>query len=451
MPRDDDELLPIAERRAAGQRVRKYLPRGSHAEWKPPPDRRDPIQILIETSRHRVPSLLPLRYGRMRASPLAYLRGAAAVMAADLARTPTSGMRVQACGDCHLMNFGVYASPEGAPVFDVNDFDETLPAPFEWDVKRLATSFALACRVASRPEKTTRTVARTAVLAYRAHMAELLRLSPLAAWRSVIGVAAVLTGIEDPKLRVREERRLALAVDASRKGYPRLIARTSSGLRLRTKPPLLSPLEDDAHEQAARTAFDSYKATLQEDRHVLVDRYRLVDVAFKVVGVGSVGTFCAVGLFATADGDPLLLQIKEAEVSVLAPFAGPSVYQNQGQRVVTGQRMLQATPDVFLGWTEAPGDDRHCYVRQLKDSRLAAIGTDLDDAVLPYYAQVCGQALARAHARSGDIARIVGYMGSGGAFDSAIADFALAYAEQTERDWRLLLEAIRAGWIEAAA
>ncbi len=450
---EPDALVSVAERRRAGRDLRKQVPRIHHAAWSPPRDRPDPVQVLIETGRHRIPSLLPLRYGRMRPSPLTFLRGAAAVMAADLATMPTSGIRVQACGDCHLMNFGVYASPEGTPVFDINDFDETLPAPFEWDVKRLATSFAVAGRGAGLAEKACRGLARGVALAYRLHIAELLRLSPLEAWRTRIDLAAAIAGIADARLREREERRLQTAVEASHRGYPRLIERSPRGLHIREKPPTIFPLagrEDVVHERAARTAFDSYKATLQEDRHVLIDRYRLVDVAFKVVGIGSVGTFCAIGLFATADGDTLLLQIKEADRSVLAPYAGASVYANQGQRVVTGQRMMQAVADVFLGWTEAPGDDRHCYVRQLKDSRLAAIGIDLQEALLPYYAQLCGRTLARAHARSGDAAMIAGYVGSGGAFDSAIADFALAYADQTERDWRLFQDAIRSGWIAAA-
>jgi len=449
-----EPLLSLAERKRAGQELRKVVARGSHAGWSPPPSRADPLQLLLADSRNRIHGLIPLRFGRMRASPLAFLRGAASVMAADLASTPTSGLRVQACGDCHLMNFGAFASPEGTPVFDVTDFDETLPAPFEWDVKRLATSFAVSGRSAGIADKTTRALARATVQAYRMHLNELSSLSPLAAWRSKIDLAAALAAIEDVKLRDREERRLAAAVEAGIKAYPRLVERTAKGLRIREKPPEIVPLMTDQQApfaEAARTAFACYKATLQEDRHILVDRHELIDVAFKVVGIGSVGTFCAVALLATANDDTLLLQIKEAQPSVLAPFAGASVYANQGERVVVGQRMMQATADIFLGWTNAPGDDRHCYVRQLKDGRLATVGVDIqNEKLLPYYAQLCGRTLARAHARSGDAGRMAGYIGTGGAFDSAIADFALAYADQTERDYAMFLDAIRSGWIEAA-
>lgn len=447
-----DELRTIAERRQAGQNLRKLVPRRVHGVWSPPSTRRDPVQILIESGRHRISRLLPIRYERMRVSSFAFLRGAAAVMAADLATTPVSGLWVQACGDCHLANFGTFASPEGTPVFDVNDFDETLPAPFEWDLKRLATSFAVDARDRNLPERTCRQLARTAAMAYRIHMAALAKLPPLDAWRSRLDATEALASIEDPKTRDRELRRLTALSEAGRRGYPKLLERQKGGWRIRAKPPLIFPLtgqDDDTHELAARTAFESYRITLPEERRVLLDRYQLVDLAFKVVGVGSVGMFCALGLFVTKDGATLLLQIKEAQVSVLSTYAGASLYANQGRRVVTGQRIMQATPDIFLGWTQDPGDDQHCYVRQLKDSRMAMIANELADGVLPHHAVLCGSTLARAHARSGDPARLSGYMGSGGAFDAAIADFAMAYADQTERDWRLFLEAIKAGVVEA--
>jgi uncharacterized protein (DUF2252 family) len=446
--------LTVVERRQAGQDLRKFVPRRLHAAWTPPPNRADPVQTLIETGRHRISSLLPIRYDRMRQSAFAFLRGAAAVMAGDLATTPTSGLTVQACGDCHLANFGVFASPEGTPVFDVNDFDETLPAPFEWDLKRLATSFAVDARGRGLPPKACRQLARSVATAYREHMAELARLDPLVAWRARVDVAGMLDGIEDTRLREREVQRLQEATIASQRGYPKLLERSRGRWRIRARPPLVVPLtaqDDDTHELAARTAFASYAATLPEERAALLARYRLSDLAFKVVGIGSVGTFCAIGLFTTADEDILLLQIKEAQASVLAPYAGRSAYANQGKRVVTGQRMMQAVTDVFLGWTQDAGDDRHCYVRQLKDQRMAMIGTQLADAALPYHAVMCGRTLARAHARSGDAARIAGYMGSGGAFDTAIAGFAMAYATQTDRDFRLFVEAIKSGVIEAQA
>jgi uncharacterized protein (DUF2252 family) len=445
-------VLPATERRQAGQALRKVVPRMMHAHWAPSASRRDPVDILVEAGRHRVASLLPIRYDRMRASAFGFFRGGAAIMAADLADTPVSGLWTQACGDCHLANFGTFASPEGTPVFDVNDFDETLPAPFEWDIKRLATSFAVDALSRDLGAKTARHLAAAAVQAYRRHMQELARLDPLMSWRSRVDVADVLGGIADQKLRTRELKRLHTATEAGDEGYPGLIERVKGQWRIKEKPPLIFPLSgqrDNTHEIVARTAFESYKLSLPEERRILLDRYELADVAFKVVGVGSVGTFCAIGLFVTRDDQKLLLQLKEAQTSALAPFAGPSLYRNQGQRVVVGQRIMQTVPDIFLGWTEDRGDDQQCYVRQLKDNRLAVIGADLAEGALPYHATLCGVTLARAHARSGDSARIAGYLGTGMGFDSAIASFALAYAAQNQADWRLFLEAIKAGQIDA--
>ena len=445
-------VLPATERRQAGQALRKVVPRMMHAHWAPSASRRDPVDILVEAGRHRIASLLPIRYDRMRASAFGFFRGSAAIMAADLADTPVTGLWAQACGDCHLANFGTFASPEGTPVFDVNDFDETLPAPFEWDIKRLATSFAVDALSRDLGDKTARHLAAAVVQAYRRHMQELARLDPLTSWRSRVDVADVLGGIADQKLRTRELKRLHTATEAGNEGYPGLIERVKGQWRIKEKPPLIFPLSgqrDNTHEIVARTAFESYKLSLPEERRILLDRYELADVAFKVVGVGSVGTFCAIGLFVTRDDQKLLLQLKEAQTSVLAPFAGPSLYRNQGQRVVVGQRIMQTVPDIFLGWTEDRGDDQQCYVRQLKDSRLAVIGADLAEGALPYHATLCGVTLARAHARSGDSARIAGYVGTGMAFDSAIATFALAYAAQNQADWRLFLEAIKAGQIDA--
>lgn len=439
-------VLPTAERRQAGRALRKSVPRSAHASWAPSTRRRDPVEIILDSSRHRIASLLPIRYERMRASPFTFFRGAAAIMAADLADTPMTDLWVQACGDCHLANFGTFASPEGTPVFDVNDFDETLLAPFEWDVKRLAASFAVNAMTLNLGNKAARHLAGTVVLSYRMHLQELACQAPLVAWQSRVDVVNVTNGISDEKLRTRELKRLATATEAGHKGYPSLVEKISGTWRIKDKPPLifrLSGQRDDTHEVVARTAFASYKPSLPEERRILLDRYELVDVAFKVVGIGSVGTFCAIGLFVTRDDQILLLQLKEAQTSVLAPFAGPSVYRNQAERVVVGQRIMQAVPDLFLGWTEQPGDDQQCYVRQLKDSRLALIGADLAEGALPYHATLCGVTLARAHARSGDGARICGYLGTGTAFDAAITSFALAYAEQTEADWRLFVAAIK--------
>jgi uncharacterized protein (DUF2252 family) len=446
-------LLSVAERSQDGRDLRKAVPRSQHATWSPPVNRADPVQVLIETDRDRIAELLPIRYHRMRQSPFTFLRGAATIMAADLAGTPASGIMVQACGDCHLANFGTFATPEGTPVFDINDFDETLPAPFEWDIKRLAASVVTDGRSRGMADKACRNLARIAVHGYRTEIAVLCRRDPLTAWYERIDIVAAFQGIEDLKLRDRELRRLQATTEAAHSGYPKLLHRQKGEWRIRAHSPLIFPLterSDTTHEIAARAAFHSYEATLPEERRVLLRRYRLTDVAFKVVGIGSVGTFCAIGLYVTADGDRLMLQIKEAGHSALAHYVGSSAYTNQGERVVVGQRMMQASPDVFLGWTSDHGDDRHCYVRQLKDHRLALLGTELADAALPHYTALCGQVLARAHARSGDAARIAGYMGHGGTFDAAISDFALAYAKQTERDWRLFLEAIKSGLIEAS-
>jgi uncharacterized protein (DUF2252 family) len=430
-----------------GAAPRAAAARSAHAEWSPPAGRPDPVQILIDQGTERIQHLLPLRYGRMQADPFAFLRGAAAVMAADLAHSPASGLRVQSCGDCHLANFGSYATPEGMPVFDVNDFDETLPAPFEWDLKRLATSLAVAGRVASYPDPACRKLARAAVRSYRRHMAELARLSPVAAWSTRIDLVGAIAGVEDRRLRRRLEKRLHAVLASGHEQFG-LVRQDGDRWRIEDKPPLVT--HSEVHQLHAESAFASYAASLQEDRRVLLARHRLADVALKVVGIGSVGTFCAVGLFVAADTWPLLLQVKEAMPSVLAPYAGASAYANHGERVVVGQRMMQAATDVFLGWTDAPIEGRHFYVRRLKDSRLADIGTMIEEA-LPFYADLCGRTLARAHARSGDAAAIAGYIGRGTGFEQAVADFAMAYADQTQRDWESFRAAIAAGRIPAAA
>ena len=435
----------LGERRAIGVEWRQKVPLGALAEWAAPANRADPLDILIAQGRERIPELLPVRYARMKTDPFAFLRGAAAVMAADLAANPTTGLRVQSCGDCHLANFGSYETPEGTPVFDVNDFDETLPAPFERDVKRLAASLVVAGRVAAMPDRDCRRLARTAAKSYRQQLSDLARLAPLDAWNMRIDLVGTVADINSPKIRRNLRKRLA-KVRAAGKEHFGLVEMTGGHWRIKDKPPLVRHLS--RHELHAHTAFASYSQTLQEDRRVLLQRYHLRDIAFKVVGVGSVGTFCAIGLF-VSDGDaPLLLQIKEAQQSVLAPFAGPSDYANHGQRVVVGQRMLQAATDVFLGWTESAVNGRYFYVRRLKDQRLADIGARLE-AALPFYAGLCGRTLARAHARSGDAVSLSGYIGNSTEFDRAVAEFARAYADQTERDWRAFLQAIAIGQIAA--
>ena len=435
----------LGERRAIGVEWRQKVPLGAHAEWTPPTNRTDPLDILLAQGRERIPELLPVRYARMKTDPFAFLRGAAAVMAADLAANPTTGLRVQSCGDCHLANFGSYATPEGTPVFDVNDFDETLPAPFEWDVKRLAASLVVSGRVAAMPDRDCRRLARIAAKSYREQLSDLARLAPLDAWNMRIDLVGTVANINSPKIRRNLRKRLAKVLAAGKEHFG-LVEMTGGHWRIKDKPPLVRHLS--RHELHAHKAFASYAETLQEDRRVLLQRYHLRDIAFKVVGVGSVGTFCAIGLFVSDDDAPLLLQIKEAQQSVLAPFAGPSDYPNHGQRIVVGQRMLQAATDVFLGWTQSAVDGRYFYVRRLKDQRLADIGARLE-AALPFYAGLCGRTLARAHARSGDAVSLSGYIGDSTEFDKAIAEFARAYADQTEQDWRAFLQAIAIGRIAA--
>jgi uncharacterized protein (DUF2252 family) len=441
----DPARQTVAERRAVGTAWRHHVPRSEHGEWSPAPNRPSPVSILQAQAASRIAHLIPIRYQRMRASPFTFLRGAAAVMAADLAGTAVTGLRVQACGDCHLANFGAYASPEGVPVFDINDFDETLPAPFEWDLKRLATSLVLAGRDRKLPDSACDGLAFMAAHAYVESMNKLAGMAPLAAWSSRIDLAGAIASVAKTRVRAEENRRLEKALKGSKAAYG-LAVHEHGVWRIRDKPPLVHHLPE--RETIVRGLFTGYADTLAPERRVLMDRYVLQDVAFKVVGIGSVGTFCAIGLFTSPDGHPLMLQIKEAQESVLAPFAGPSAFANQGQRVVVGQRMLQASSDIFLGWAQPPGETRHFYVRVLKDSRLAALGTTME-AALGFYANLCGRTLARAHARTADAAAIAGYTGAGPAFAKAITGFAVAYAKQTARDWRVFCAAIETGEIEA--
>ena len=452
----DDPRRERAARREAGRGRRAIVPRPLHASWRPAADRDDPLAILENQGRHRIPELLPIRYGRMHASPLAFLRGAAAIMAADLARTAASGLRAQSCGDCHLANFGAYATPENMPVFDINDFDETLPAPFEWDVKRLATSLVLAAREQGARESACRRAARRAVRAYASEIRRLAHLSPLEAWSARVDLVDAIDAIPDHEARARAR---AALQDRLRSASAQFGLVDDSGARPRfdEKPPLTMRLPE--HGEAVRRAFAGYAATLPPERRILLDRYRLEDVLFKVVGIGSVGTFCAIGLFASDDGEPLLLQIKEAQRSVLEPFAGASRFTNAGERVVTGQRIIQAASDLFLGWTasgpdgagaEDAGSGRQFYVRRLKDARLAALGSQIEASGVEPYGILCGRTLGRAHARSTDPATLAGYLGKGRAFAEAVAGFAAAYADQTEHDWRAFTQAIASGRFEAA-
>jgi uncharacterized protein (DUF2252 family) len=435
----------LIERYERGTRLRKRVPREKHADLHGPADR-DAVVILAKTDRRRVPELVPVRYERMLASPFAFLRGAAAVMAEDLRHQPAAGIAVQACGDCHLMNFGAFATPEQNILFDINDFDETLPGvDFTADLKRLAASVAVAALAAGVSKKGARAIAATTVDAYRNRMRNLAKLSPLEIWHSKIMLAREIERIEDRVLRRELQGILAKARDhlAEDDNFPRLVK--GKRARIEDRPPLIyhfAAKGDTRHHVDAKRALDAYAARLAPDRLCLVDRYALKDVAFKVVGVGSVGTFCAVGLYMCGDGTPLFLQIKEAGKSVLEQLA-PRFKGHQGQRVVEGQRIMQAASDLFLGWTEDVASRRQFYVRQLKNRRLGSVGELVEERALASYARLCGRTLARAHARSADPAMLAGYMGKGGVLDDALASFAMAYAARTRDDYEQLVRAKR--------
>jgi uncharacterized protein (DUF2252 family) len=448
-------LQTTAERRAAGKAIRQRLPRQAQGQWLAGVGRGDPVGLLLETSKERIAELLPIRWERMKASPFTFLRGAAAVMARDLGSSPASGLKVQACGDCHLMNFGAFATAEGNALFDINDFDETLPASFEWDVKRLAASIAVAALDAGHGRRDGADMARAAVSAYRQRLRALAEMTPLEVWQDRVTIDGAVAKAIDGNFSGLLQHGAAEArhPDPIDPNFPRLTEIQGGRARFKDKPPLIRHFDTD-HDGGSRldvhAVFAAYRRCLQDDRRMLLDRYALVDTAIKVVGVGSVGTFCAIALLMTADGAPLILQIKEASESVLAPFAGASIYTNQGHRVVTGQRLIQGAVDPFLGWTEDGPGNRFFYIRRLKDRLLASLGELLERKALPDYAALCGRTLARAHGRSGDAAAIAGYLGKSDAFEDAVARFAQAYTEQTERDHQAFLAAIRAGRLPTA-
>jgi uncharacterized protein (DUF2252 family) len=442
--------LPLEERRARGRALRHRCPRKNHAAWSAAANRRDPIEILIEQGESRLQDLLPLRYARMKASPFAFLRGAAAVMAADLAATPATGLFVQAAGDCHCLNFGGFATPERRLAFDINDFDETAVAPWEWDLKRLATSFAVAGR--DLLDKQARgDLAQMVARAYRETMADLAATPVLDAWYEALTIdhtgTAEAIGIGD--------RELKKAGKALRHTVAMVSLRHSGGAapRIEDQPPLVyhpKPGETDAFRAAVEAMLADYEASLVPERRTLLHRYRLADAAYKVVGVGSVGTLCGALLMLSGDGEALYLQFKEATKSVLETHAWPSPYAHHGERVVRGQRLLQAASDIFLGFATGP-TGRHMYVRQLRDAKVKPQVETMSPRGLRRYAATCGEVLARAHARTGDAVILATYLGKGPAFDEAIGTFALAYARQTERDHAALLQAIEEGRLPSAA
>lgn len=441
----------VKQRMAAGRALREKVPRTSHAKWKPTPNRPDPIELLKESDRGRLPELIPIRYARMRRSPFGFFRGAAALMAFDLARTPVTGIRVQACGDCHVLNFGGFGSPERRLVFDINDFDETLPAPWEWDLKRLAASIVLAGGDRGESSRQCSDTVRQMVASYRKHMRVYARMRAIDAWYSHIDAEILVYDAKTERDKKRwEEIEQEARLQTAEHIFPRITELEKGRIRIIDKPPLMyHPRNYGKATRHVRDMFHRYRLTLPEERRVILDRYKIIDIARKVVGVGSVGTRCAVMLMMAEKNDPLFLQFKEAHASVLQPYTAKSRYLNQGERVVTGQRMLQSASDVFLGWTR--DDEGHdYYFRQLRDMKMSVPLERITKTCWQEYVEVCGWVLARGHARTGDAAKIGGYAGKKDTLDRAIAKFAITYAEQTERDHEVLVKAIKSGRLRAS-
>jgi uncharacterized protein (DUF2252 family) len=465
----------VEERRAQGKEARDQTPPSSHAGWAPATDRPDPVGLLEEQNLTREPDLVPVRHGRMLVSPFTFYRGAAKIMAADLADTPTAGLKVQLCGDAHLSNFGVFASPERRLLFDLNDFDETLPGPFEYDVKRLAASFTIAARNNGFTKADTKAVTQGSVAAYREAMAGFAAMGTMEVWYAHLDEEELMQGVRSAAAessRTKKERKAAkraekTAEKAAAKARTRDSLQALSKLgevvdgryRIVSQPPIVVPMRELAAtyglsaeevERGLHEQFRAYRATLQDDRRRLLERFELVDVARKVVGVGSVGTRAFIGLLQGRDQqDPLFLQVKEATASVLEGPLPKSRYKQHGQRVVDGQRMMQAASDIYLGWTRGVDVNRHFYWRQLRDMKGSAEVEAMAPLGLRFYAGICGWTLARAHARSGDPVAIAAYLGEGDQFDRSISDFAKRYAEQNELDYQAFAKAIRSGRLEA--
>jgi uncharacterized protein (DUF2252 family) len=456
--------VPAAERAAIGKSYRTQTPRSSHAAWEPRPDRPDPIALLEEQAAQRVPELVPIRYGRMLVSPFTFYRGAAYLMASDISGGPRTGLHTQLCGDAHLSNFGMFAAPDRRLVFSINDFDETLPGPFEWDVKRLVASFAVAGRDRSFDEKQRQAINVGVVRSYRARMAELAGMGNLDLWYTRIDLEHILDRFaaeaSQEQLKRFEKNVEKTRTKDSLKAFGKLTQIVDGESRIVADPPLVTPIEDlvpeaELHrlDEFIRGVIRSYRQTLSEDRRRLLERFRYVHAARKVVGVGSVGTRAFIMLLLGRDeSDPLFLQFKEAQPSVLEPFLGKSAHGNHGQRVVEGQRLTQAASDIMLGWIRTKGldgVDRDFYIRQLWDAKGSAQVELMEPSAMKIYADLCGSTLARAHARSGDPVAIAAYLGKSDTFDRAMASFAEAYADQNERDYDALKEAAASGRVVA--
>jgi uncharacterized protein (DUF2252 family) len=438
------------ELRAQGKALRETCPLESHATWKAPKNRPDPIQLIEQANVGRMPQLIALRHGRMLQSPFTFYRGSALSMAVDLGPTPVSGIRVQACGDAHLMNFGAFSTPERRVIFSINDLDETLPAPWEWDIKRLAASFVMACRDNRLSEDVAKDVVLACVRAYRKRMAEYSEMRTLDVWYDSIDIETMIASISNAAVSARATRRLAKekARSVVEQDFPKLAHVAGETAMIKDNLPTIFHFTADWNPkewlELVREAFALYRDSLHPATRAVLDRFEFKDIAVKVVGVGSVGTVCLVMLLMAGDKDPLFLQVKEARASVLEPYAGKSVFANHGQRVVNGHRLMQSASDMFIGFTQGRGG-RHFYFRQLRDVKIKALVELFGPEEMIFYAKSCGRALALSHGRSGEPAMISGYLGKRDVFDQAIAVFSAAYADQMERDYNVLKKAVAKG------
>jgi uncharacterized protein (DUF2252 family) len=445
--------VPRSERYEMGKEMRKKCPRSSHSKWTTPVGRPDPVDLIIESNKERIAKLVPLRHGRMVRTPFTFYRGAALNMASDLSAAPVTGIRVQACGDAHLCNFGAFATPERNVIFSINDLDETLPAPWEWDVKRLAASFIVASRNNNLTEETARETVLECVRSYRENMMVFSEMRNTELWHYSLGSDQLLNSLEDPEIKRRVLKRLEKerARSISEEIFPQIVKGSGGSKFIKDQLPSIFHWESHSPgevAQEATDAFELYKSSLPPAYMHLLNRYELKDLVIKVVGVGSVGTVCWVLLLMSGDGEPLFIQAKEARKSVLEAYAGRSTYPNNGQRVVNGYRLMQPFSDPYLGWTTGKGG-RDFFFRQLRDIKISVKVETFGKSEMLRFADWCGQALALSHSRSGDAALLSGYMGSSDTFDRAIAEFSIAYADQNEKDHGAFKKAIKTGRIEA--